>query len=189
MKLRLNLATAPLENKRPFLAAAGVLGTVGILLLLLLSHGAFRAWRANRDLRAEIAHWETEIRASKERQANLQAYFHSAQAQQVLDRAAFLNSLIGQRSFPWTKIFMDLEPILPPGVRVINISPKLVNGKALVTISIGAATDEGKIKFLESLEKSPAFSNVQVQGERHQEQITAAADKITLELTAWYETT
>ena len=189
MKLRLNLATAPLENKRPFLAAAGVLGTVGILLLLLLSHGAFRAWRANRDLRAEIAHWETEIRANKERQTNLQEYFHSAQAQQVLDRAAFLNSLIGQRSFPWTKIFMDLEPILPPGVRVINISPKLVNGKALVTISIGAATDEGKIKFLESLEKSPAFSNVQVQGERHQDQMTATSDKITLELTAWYETT
>jgi Tfp pilus assembly protein PilN len=189
MKLRLNLATAPLENKRPFLAASGVLGTVGILLLVLLSHGAFRAWRANRDLRAEIAHWETEIRANKERQANLQTYFRSAQAQQVLDRAAFLNSLIGQRSFPWTKIFMDLEPILPPGVRVINISPKLVNGKALVAISIGAATDEGKIKFLESLEKSPAFSNVQVQGERHQDQITAAADKITLELTAWYETT
>jgi hypothetical protein len=189
MKLRLNLATAPLENKRPFLAASGVLGTVGILLLLLLSHGAFRAWRANRDLRAEIAHWETEIRTNRERQANLQTYFHSAQAQQVLDRAAFLNSLIDQRSFPWTKIFMDLEPILPPGVRVINISPKLVNGKAQVAISIGAATDEGKIKFLESLEKSPAFSNVQVQGERHQDQISAASDKITLELTAWYETT
>ncbi|HXO00254.1 MAG TPA: hypothetical protein VN881_14355 [Candidatus Acidoferrales bacterium] len=189
MKLRLNLATAPLENKRPFLAAAGILGTVGVLLLVLLSHGAFRAWRANRDLRAEIAHWETEIRVNKERQANLQTYFRSAQAQQVLDRAAFLNSLIGQRSFPWTKIFMDLEPILPPGVRVINISPKLVNGKAQVAISIGAATDEGKIKFLESLEKSPAFSNVQVQAERHQDQITAAADKITLELTAWYETT
>jgi hypothetical protein len=189
MKLRLNLATAPLANKRPFLAAAGLCGTLGVLLLLLLSHGAYKSWRANRDLRAEIAHWETEIRANKQRQATLQEYFRSPQAQQVLDRAAFLNSLIDQRSFPWTKIFMDLEPILPPGVRVINISPKLVNGKALVTISIGAASDDGKIKFLESLEKSPAFSKVQVQGERHQDQVTSTSDKITLELTAWYETT
>lgn len=164
MKLRLNLATAPVENKRPFLAAAGVLGSAGVLLLVFLSHGAYKSWRANRDLRVEIARWQTEIGANKQRQANLQEYFRSPQAQQVLDRAAFLNSLIGQRSFPWTKIFMDLEPILPPGVRVINISPKLVNGRALVTISVGAATDEGKIKFLEALEKSPAFSSVQVQG-------------------------
>lgn len=189
MKLRLNLATAPLENKRPFLAASGILGAIGILLLLLLSHGAYRAWRANRDLRTEIAHWESEIRTYKQRQTNLQDYFRSAQAQQVLDRAGFLNSLIGQRSFPWTKIFMDLEQILPAGVRVMNISPKLVNGKAQVTITIGAANDESKIKFLELLEKSPAFSNVQVQGERHQDQITSASDKITLELTASYETT
>lgn len=189
MKLRLNLATAPLENKRPFLAAAGFLGTVGILLLLLLSHGAYKAWRANRDLRAEIAHWESEINSYKQRQTNLQDYFRSGQTQQVLDRAAFLNSLIGQRSFPWTKIFMDLEQILPPGVRVMTISPKLVNGKAQVTITIGAASDESKIKFLELLEKSPAFSNVEVQGERHQDQVSAAADKITLQLTALYETT
>jgi hypothetical protein len=30
---------------------------------------------------------------------------------------------------------------------------------------------------------------VQVQGERHQDQVTSTSDKITLELTAWYETT
>ena len=31
MKLRLNLSTTPLENKRPFAAAATVLGAVGLL--------------------------------------------------------------------------------------------------------------------------------------------------------------
>ncbi len=189
MKLRLNLATQPLENKRPFLAAAGTLGAVGILLLLLLSHGAYKSWRANRDLRMDIAHLESEIATYKQRQAALQDYFRSPQAQQVLDRAAFLNSLIGERSFPWTKIFMDLEKTLPAGVRVVNIAPSLKNGKAVVQITVGAATDESKIKFLEALEKSQAFSNIQVQEERHLEQATAASDKIMLQLTAWYETT
>jgi Tfp pilus assembly protein PilN len=189
MKLRLNLATKPLENKRPFLALTGTMGAVGILLFFLLSHGAYKAWRANRDLRAEIARSETQISASKQRQAELQAYFRSPQAQQVLDRAAFLNSLIGERSFPWTKIFMDLERTLPAGVRVVNIAPSLKNGKAVVQITVGAANDESKIKFLETLEKSQAFSNVQVQEERHSEQPTSASDKIVLQLTAWYQTT
>ena len=112
MKLRLNLSTAPLENKRPFIAATSALGVVGALAFLLLGHGAYSSWRANRELRAEIAHWQAEIRGSQEKQASLQA-IQTEGARQVLDRAAFLNSLIGQRSFPWTKIFMDLEELYP----------------------------------------------------------------------------
>jgi hypothetical protein len=188
MKLRLNIATTPLDNKRPFLAGAMLLGTIGALALILLSHAAFRSWRANRDLRVEISHWEREIHSNRDQQTQLDQYFHSPGAQQVLDRSAFLNSLIGERSFPWTKIFMDLEQTLPPGVRVVSISPKLENGRALVTLSIGAATDEGKVKFLEALEKSPAFSDIQVTTEQHQDQ-TPSMDRITIELTAWYATT
>jgi Tfp pilus assembly protein PilN len=188
MKLRLNLSTAPLQNKRPFLAVSGALGAIGVLAFLLLGHGAYGSWRANRNLRAEISHWQAEIRANQEKQANLQAYFQTPQAQQVLDRAAFLNSLIGQRSFPWTKIFMDLEQTLPPGVRVVSISPKLENGRALVVLTIGAESDDSKIKFLQTLEKSGAFSDIRVIADRHEDR-QGTADPITVQLTAWYSTT
>src|SRR6202142_3325212 len=184
MKLRLNLATKPLENKRPFLALTGTLGALGILLLLLLSHGAFKSWRANRDLRLEIAHREAEIQSYKQKQAALQDYFRSAQAQQVLDRAAFLNSLIGERSFPWTKIFMDLGETLPPGVRVISISPRLDNGRALVKLTVSAMSDDSKVKFLKALENSKDFADIQVQGEHHQQN----RSEILLDLTPWYVT-
>jgi Tfp pilus assembly protein PilN len=188
MKLRLNLSTTPLDNKRPFLAATGALAAVGLLTFLLLGHAAYTSWRSSRDLRAEISRWQTEIRANREKQAALEAYFQTAQAKQVLDRAAFLNSLIGQRSFPWTKIFMDLEQILPPGVRVVNISPKLENGRAQVELTIGAESDESKIKFLQNLERSKAFSDIQVKDDRHSDQLSGG-DKITVQLTAWYSTT
>lgn len=188
MKLRLNLSTAPLENKRPFIAATGALGVIGALAFLLLGHAAFSSWRANRDLRSEIAHWQAEIRANQAKQTALQAYFQTQQAQQVLDRATFLNSLIGQRSFPWTKVFMDLEQTLPPGVRVINISPKLENGRALVELTIGAESDDSKIKFLQTLEKSGVFSDIHVMDDRHQDK-QGTTDPIELRLTAWYSTT
>jgi Tfp pilus assembly protein PilN len=188
MKLRLNLSTAPLENKRPFIAATAALGIVGVLVLLLLGHAAYSSWRANRDIRAEISHWQTEIRTNQEKQATLQAYFQTQQAQQVLGRAAFLNSLIGQRSFPWTKIFMDLEQTLPPGVRVVSISPKLENGRALVVLTIGAESDDSKIKFLQTLEKSSVFSDIHVIDDRHQDR-QGSTDPITVQLTAWYSTT
>jgi len=188
MKLRLNLSTTPLDNKRPFLAATGALAAVGLLTFLLLGHAAYSSWRSSRQLRSEISRWQTEIRANRDRQAALEAYFQTAEAKQVLDRAAFLNSLIGQRSFPWTKVFMDLEQILPPGVRVVSISPKLDNGRAQVELTVGAESDESKVKFLQNLERSKEFSDIEVKDDRHSDQLSTG-DKITVQLTAWYSTT
>jgi Tfp pilus assembly protein PilN len=187
MKLRLNLSTTPLDNKRPFLAATGVLVVVGVLTFVLLGHAAYSSWRSSRALRSEISRWQSEINANREKQATLEAYFQTTQAKQVLDRAAFLNSLIGQRSFPWTKVFMDLEQILPPGVRVVSISPKLENSRAQVELTIGAESDESKIKFLQNLERSKVFSDIQVKDDRRSDQ--PGNDRITVALTAWYSTT
>jgi hypothetical protein len=185
MKLRLNLSSAPQENNRPFLLAAAVAGTLSLLALAILAHAAVRSWQANRSLRADTAHWEQEIRANRQRQQALKIYFQSPPARRVLDRAAFLNSLIGERSFPWTKIFMDLEQTLPAGVRIVKISPRLVSGRAEVELEVGAASDEGKIQFLEAIEKSRVFSGLQVKQERHIDQ-SGSSDRVMFTLSVWY---
>jgi hypothetical protein len=188
MRLQLNLATAPQPNNRPFLAFSAVLGTVGILALAVLSFAAFNSWHANRELHADMSRWEASIRTDQQRQRDLATDFRGQAAQQVLERSAFLNSLIDERSFPWTKIFMDLEETLPPGVRVVSISPRLVNGRAEVTLEVGATNDEGKIQFLQAIEKSKMFSGMVVTSERRSDAPTSP-DKIVLNLTVWYSTT
>ncbi|MGH9684714.1 MAG: hypothetical protein ACRD4S_14020 [Candidatus Acidiferrales bacterium] len=190
MKLHLNLATKPLDNRRPFLAASALLGALAIIALVFLSHVAYRSWRANRDLRAEISGYQDEIRSDRQKQQELEMFFRTPGAQQVLNRAAFLNSLIGRRSFPWTKVFMDLEQTLPPGVRVVRISPALVNDRAKVTLTVGASSDESKIKFLKALEDSKVFSDVEVDQERHPTQTNqqTQGDKVEVSLTVWYTT-
>ncbi len=191
MKLRLNLSTTPQENRRPFLAAAGVIGTLGIIAFSILAQASFRQWRANREIRADISRLQDRIRASTDEQADLDQYFHSDPAQKTLERANFLNSLISERSFPWTKVFADLEETLPAGVRVVNIYPKLVNGQAEVILTIGAANDEQKIRFLEAIEKSKKFSDIHVTSERRTDQPQAGSamqDRIVLDLKAVYAT-
>ena len=185
MQLRLNLSTAPRENNRPFLAGATVLGTIGLFALLILSHVAFQSWRANRDVRMRIATLEQQIQADERKQRALEEYFRSPQAQKVLDRAGFLNSLIDERSFPWTKVFGDLGETLPAGVRVISLTPKLDHGRALVKLTVSALSDDSKVKFIETIERSKDFSDIQVQAE-HREQ---SSNEILVDLTAWYATT
>jgi hypothetical protein len=82
---------------------------------------------------------------------------------------------------------MDLEDTLPPGVRVVSISPRLVNGRAEVTLEVGATDDQGKIQFLQAIEKSKMFSGMVVTNERRSIEPTAP-DKIVLNLTVWYST-
>jgi Tfp pilus assembly protein PilN len=148
MKVRLNLATSPLENNRRFLAGSGVLGALALILLIVLSVHDYRGWRANKALRGQIAQSESKIQDLDRRQQQLATFFKNSQTNEDMKRAAFLNSLIEQRSFPWTKIFMDLEQTLPLGVRVVSISPRMENGKVEVRLVVGAMTDEGKLKFL-----------------------------------------
>jgi Tfp pilus assembly protein PilN len=188
MKLRLNLATSPQENRRPFVAGAVALGTLGVIALALLATASYRSWQANRQVNADIARLESEIRGTSAQQAELESYFHTDQTQKTLQRANFLNSLIGERSFPWTKIFADLEQTLPAGVRVVAISPKLVNGQAEVILTVGAMNDDQKIKFLEAIEKSKKFSDIHVTAERHNDQ-QGIQDRVILDLKAVYQTT
>jgi hypothetical protein len=192
MKLQLNLATAPQENHRPFLLGASLTGTLGVLIFVLLAHATYKSWRASRDLRADIARLEGQIQMDRQHRQDLANYFRSPAAERVFERSEFLNSLIDARSFPWTKIFTDLEETLPPGVRVVSIAPKLVNGRAEVTLEVGADSDESKIKFLEAMEKSSVFSGMVVSDEKPAQQFGASErmpDKVLLDLTVWYSTT
>ncbi|HEY6387944.1 MAG TPA: hypothetical protein VIX91_19890, partial [Candidatus Acidoferrum sp.] len=101
------------------------------------------------------------------------------------DRAAFINSLIDARSFNWTLMFMDLEKVLPPGVRVISIEPKQEKGRIEVKFIIGAISDDATLKFLKALEDSKTFTHIELITRTHPTS-EASGDQIVVELTAEY---
>lgn len=185
MKIRLNVATQPLESHRRFLAGATVLAVVGLLLLVVLSTSVYRTWRRNSGERATIERYQSQLVAMHGERQQLAAFFDSEKTKTVMDRAAFLNSLIDQRSFPWTKIFTDLEKVLPAGVRVVSIEPKMQNGQVYVKLVVGAADDKSKIRFLDALQSSSAFSQIRVNAETRATG-NENADRVDVDLDAVY---
>ncbi len=188
MNIQLNLATSPQANHRPFLVGAALGGAAAIIALILLAHAAYSAWRDQRQLRAETTALESRIRANERRQQQLAAYFRGPEVRRVLDRSEFLNSLIDERSFPWTKIFTDLERTLPPGVRVISISPRLDGGRAEVSLQVGAQSTTSEVQFLKAMETSKVFSGLVVK-DTIQPQDPHSGDAFLVDLTVWYSTT
>ena len=67
---------------------------------------------------------------------------------------------------------------------MVSISPRLDHGRALVKLTVSALSDDSKVKFLQTLERSKDFGEIQVQSE-HREQ---NSNEILIDLTAWYVT-
>lgn len=185
MKVRLNLATSPLESNRRFVVGATVLGILGMLALFLLYGHAYRVWSTDRQARSRQTGLEKQIVALKQQRQSLASYFEQADNVKRRQRAAYLNGLIEQRAFPWIKIFMDLERTLPEGVRIVSIEPKLSGDNVQIKLTVGATTDEGKLKFLKLLERSQEFSNLQLLTESRPTR-PDQTDRVMMELTANY---
>ena len=185
MRIRLNLATSPLENDHRFVFGAAVVAAIGVIALVGLSWKAYNVRAANQARRTEISSLQNELTLLNDRRQALESFFNSQNVLEVRDRSAYLNGLIQERSFPWTRIFMDFESILPAGVRVVNINPKLVAGHIELHMSVGAAADEAKLKFLRALEESKSFSHVTLLSENRPQRATDT-DRVYLDLTAWY---
>jgi type IV pilus assembly protein PilN len=185
MKVRLNLSTSPLESNRRFALAASVIGTIAVVALLVLSYRTFSVWRSDKVLRARQDSLELQVAKLQQQRQGLSDFFENSQTVQRRQRAAYLNSLIQQRAFPWIKIFMDLERILPEGVRVVSIEPKLEGDNVQLTVLVGALSDEGKLKFLKALESSPEFSHIELLSETRPIR-PDQTDRVLLSLQAQY---
>ena len=185
MKVRLNLATSPLESNRRFTVGASAIGFLALVGLFLLSRQAYSVWSSDKEFRLRQAALEGQIESLQRRRQTLYSFFEQPETVKRRQRAAYLNALIQQRAFPWIKIFMDLERILPAGVRVVSIEPKLTGDTVQLKLVVGAATDEGKLKFLKTLETSPEFSRIQLLNESRPNR-PEETDRVVLVLQAQY---
>jgi type IV pilus assembly protein PilN len=187
MIVRLNLATKPLETHRKFLAGAGLIAFIAIAALIPLSWHVFTVRQSDAQMREAAEKTRQELLLYQQQRSQLEQFFNRRENAELSERAAFLNSIIDARSFNWTQMFMNLEKIMPPGVRVVSIDPVQKSGHIEVKLSVGAVNDEAKLKFLRSLEESKVFTHVTLASERTPAQ-AASVDRVILELTVIYET-
>src|SRR5580700_10642290 len=118
MRVQLNLATKPLETHRKFIAGSTLVGLLAAIVFLSLGWHVYLARKANAEMRAKSAKILEQVAELEQQRAVLDRFFALDVNRNLHDRAAYINSLIDARSFNWTLMFMDLEKVLPAGVRV-----------------------------------------------------------------------
>jgi Tfp pilus assembly protein PilN len=188
MKVRLNVATNPLQTHRKFLAVSGLIGVIAGIVCLALAWHVYSVRKGNAALRAKAAAVREEMVGLMGQRDELEAFFKQERNARLNQRSTFLNSLIDEESLNWTEMFMDLEKIIPTGVRLMNIEPAHEKGQVMVKLQVGAISDEAKLKFLRALEKSPAFKDVKVEHEIRSDpqENSGDLDHLHVQLTAVY---
>lgn len=159
MRIPLNLASEPFRRDRPILAASAALAVVLTLLLGVLIYliGADRARLS--DTRAQVSRLTRDLQSITSEQARLDATLRQNGNAAILEQNVFLNTLVNRKSVSWTRIFSDLEGVMPLNVRLIQVRLPQVDSQnqVLLDMVVGAQTPGPVIDFLKRLQGSPRF--------------------------------
>jgi Tfp pilus assembly protein PilN len=163
MRVPINLSRAPFRHDRPMLAGAALAALLMIASLAYLVSRSVAERRETRDTQIALTRVNRQLTAIRGEQARLNGQMRQPGNEVALDRIVLLNELIRLKATSWTKIFSDLEKVLPPNVRILSIRPS-INARDEVSLDMQVAADspEPISAFIVNLEGSDTFGSVTV---------------------------
>jgi type IV pilus assembly protein PilN len=161
MRLPLNLASQPMRRDRPILVASAAVAILLCVSLVALIGLAITDRHNMDETRASISRVQAQLNKTNAAQAQIDAQMRLPENATVLYRNLMFNQLIERKAISWTRIFADLEKVLPHNVRIASIRPTL-NGRNQLSLEMVVAADtaEPVIGFIGSLEQSDVFGDV-----------------------------
>lgn len=163
MRIALNLSSEPFRRDRPMVAASVAAGVLLIGLLALLVFLAVEERGQATEARQEIAALRKDAAALNAEQARLAGLLQRPDNLAVLDRVLFINTLLYRKGISWTKVFSDVEGVLPYNVRLVSIRPQVDSrNEIFLNMAVGSQTQAPVIEMLKRMESSPLFGSVEV---------------------------
>ena len=189
MRIDINLASQPYEDARRFWTNWGTaLGLLGFATLLLVFVAATRLINANHE-RKEIADMESVIAKFDAEKTQAEATLNRPQNRLTRDRSQFLNELFARKAFSWTRLFEDLERVMPAHLHVVSISPDLSKENDLeIKLVVGGDTREQALDLVRKMEGSKRFKGTQIEAERTKDEGggNGPGDRVTFDISASY---
>lgn len=190
MKIHINLASQPYENASRFYTRWGALLLAATLFSAALVFGAVSGWRNTHGLSGRIAAEQANLdKLNRQEQQDL-AILNKPENRDVRDKSRVLNGLIRSKQFSWTRIFSDLEHLMPARLHVLSITPQLdVNNEIEVHMIVAGDSREKAIELIQNMEQSREFRHAQVMAEtetRREQGGAQGGDTVQFEIIAQY---
>ncbi len=164
-QIPINLASEPFRRDRQVLvASAALVVLLSVLLGWQLITINFKRHQSA-DIQVRINRLSGQLRTISNEQTQLNATLRKPENAEVLERSVFLNTLIDRKGISWTRIFADLEKVMPPTVRLVSVRLPEIDSQNEVQLDmlVGAKEVLPLIELVKRLESSPQFGPTNVQ--------------------------
>ena len=166
MRVDINLASHPYEDSGPlWMRWGGALIAVALLTLILL-YSALSGWAAASKDRSLIEQREQQIAARDQQKIEAEQTLNLPANRGTRDRAQFLNDLFLRKAFSWTKLFEDLERVMPPRLHVVSIRPERSSDNQLqIKLVVAGESRDRALELVRKMEGSQRFQQTQIEQE------------------------
>ncbi len=163
MRIGINLASEPFRRERALLVASSLLSGLMLTSFLALGLMVWNEHQTKAEERRSIEKLEKLVAAVDKEQSGVNGVLRTSGNSETLERNLFLNNLIARKGISWTRIFGDLEQVLPYSVRIVSVRPQVDNKNEIqLDMVVGCASAEPIIELIKRLEASPLFGGTQV---------------------------
>lgn len=188
MRIDINLASRPYQDSRQFWSYWGTaLGLLALLTagLLFLAITGYRRAAADR---AQLAKLETEIAAYNQEKTQAIATLNLPQNRVLREQSHFLNDLFERKAFSWTRVFEDLERVMPAHLHLVSIHPGMSQDNNLeIKFQVGGDSLEQAQDLVRKMEQSNHFKETRIESERFaDEKQNQTTDRVQFEIAAIY---
>jgi type IV pilus assembly protein PilN len=119
-----------------------------------------------RDIDQKIAAAKQEIASLDAEKAQAQAILNQPQNRDVADQSQFLNNLFARKALSWTRVFTEMEKLMPANIHVVSMKPEFNRENQLVLhVVVATSAREKAVELVRQMEKSPHFRTAQVEAE------------------------
>lgn len=185
MRVDINLATHPYEDAGPvWLRWGGTMAALGLLTLILL-YSALSGWASARKDRELIEQRQQQIAARDLQKAKAEETLNLPVNRGTRDRAQFLNDLFLRKAFSWTKVFEDLERVMPPRLHVVSIQPARAENELKIKLVVAGESRDRAIELVRKMEGSQRFQQIQIEQESSLSG-QSAGDNVQFDISALY---
>jgi len=166
MRININLATEPYEAAQHFLQRMRTLVVLMTVVAVVLVGYILYQRKHTRDIDRKISQAKHELAELNNEKLQAQVVLNKPANRGIAEQSQFLNELFARKSLSWTRIFSEMERIMPYNIHVVSIKPDYTPTNELV-VHMVVATDarDNAVELVKRMEKSSHFRGAQVVAE------------------------
>jgi Tfp pilus assembly protein PilN len=187
MRIDINLATQPYEDSRRFWTqwGAGLL-MLGLLTALLVFLAVTGFIRAGHD-REQISKLKAQIKAYDDEKGRAEAVLNQPQNRAMREQSRFLNDLFQHKAFSWTRVFEDLERVMPAHLHVVSIHPDVASdNSAEIKLLVGGNSQDQALDLVKKMEGSKRFKQTRIDSVKFTSERQGNTDPVQIAIVTLY---